>query len=441
MLNSLLHKMSYLRLFRFSFFLLLISCSAGRNSFDKIEQHLQESPVFKNSFAGLAVYDPEQRKMIYTHNGKKYFTPASNIKLLTFFAAVNSLEDTVSGLLYKLANDSLVFKGTGDPSFLNPDFSSAQTYEFLQQAPQQLFYLPPSKSISGLGPGWAWDDYNYGFSAEKSAFPVYGNQVTFRFIPGKEEPVARPAVFQDALVRSDQELSRIKRAPLKNIFYYWNPQMNKDTEQRVPFITSPELLVKILSDTLGREVRMLNSEPDGLLTTRFKSIATDSLYKKMLRESDNFVAEQLLLQVSGKLGDTLDSRKAIHHIKRNYLSDLENEPIWVDGSGLSRYNLLTPENLVKLLEKLYNDLSYKKLRLLLPVGGSSGTLKNQFQDQDAFVVAKTGSMSNNYSLSGFLTTKKGKILIFSFMNTNFVVPPPVLKAAVEKILLTIRNSY
>ena len=139
----------------------------------------------------------------------------------------------------------------------------------------------------------------------------------------------------------------------------------------------------------------------------------------MLENSNNFIAEQILLLAANELSDTFQTKIAINYMKENYLKDLPDEPVWVDGSGLSRYNLVTPRSMVKLLEKIKNEVPYEELFATLPVGGKTGTLKEQFYAPEPFIFAKTGSLSNNYNLSGFLKTKKGKMLIFSFMNNNF----------------------
>src|SRR5690606_40565208 len=68
------------------------------------------------------------------------------------------------------------------------------------------------------------------------------------------------------------------------------------------------------------------------------------LYKVMMQESDNFIAEQLLLLCAQVLSDSLKTEIAIDFVKKHYLDDLVDEPVWVDGSGLSRYNLFTPRS-------------------------------------------------------------------------------------------------
>jgi D-alanyl-D-alanine carboxypeptidase/D-alanyl-D-alanine-endopeptidase (penicillin-binding protein 4) len=128
-----------------------------------------------------------------------------------------------------------------------------------------------------------------------------------------------------------------------------------------------------------------------------------------------------LLLASSTLSDSLNSAKARRFVLENHLSDLEQPPSWVDGSGLSRYNLFTPESIVHVLYKLYVEIPKERLFQFFPTGGVSGTLEDWYSgNPEPYLFAKTGSLSNNHCLSGYLLTKSGKILIFSFMNNHFM---------------------
>src|SRR5690606_33839696 len=119
--------------------------------------------------------------------------------------------------------------------------------------------------------------------------------------------------------------------------------------------------------------------------------------------------------------DTLDGRLAQKYMLEHDLSDLTQPPKWVDGSGLSRYNLFTPESMVQVLNKMYDEFPKDRLFSLFPVGGVSGTLENWYPgNPEPYIFAKSGSLSNNYNLSGYLITKSGKTLIFSFMNNHYL---------------------
>ncbi|UBZ07525.1 D-alanyl-D-alanine carboxypeptidase/D-alanyl-D-alanine-endopeptidase [Salegentibacter mishustinae] len=440
---------SYLRfslkaIILFSTIIIFGSCSSTRKISKPLDKIFEESPVFKQGFAGFMVVDPEENKTLYSHNEEKYFTPASNTKLFSFYAGLKILGDSIPALQYRIDNDTLYFKATGDPSFLNEDLPGSKVFEFLKQTDKHLAYIAPTFTEKHQGPGWAWDDYNAYYSAERTAFPIYGNMVGFEFEKNKEFPVVSPAIFRDSLVSSKDSLisSRLRRDIVKNRFTFNNQKKNSEFSQVVPFKYSSEILVNLLSDTLQKPVSFIqNSALNKKLNNTLYSVPSDSLYKRMLKVSDNFIAEQILLIAANEVSDTLKSDIAIDYMKENHLKDLPDEPMWYDGSGLSRYNLFTPRSMVKLLQKIKAEVPQEELLDMLPAGGHSGTIKNYYKADKPYVFAKTGTLKNNHSLSGYLKTKNGKLLIFSFMNSNYTVPTSVLKAEMEKVLLQIRDNY
>ena len=132
-------------------------------------------------------------------------------------------------------------------------------------------------------------------------------------------------------------------------------------------------------------------------------------------------------------------------MKENHLSEIPDEPQWVDGSGLSRYNMFTPRSIIWLLKQIDEEFSYDPdLFELLPAGGVSGTIRNWYAAPDSaepYVFAKTGTLSNNHCLSGFLITNSGKKLLFSFMNNHYVTSSSVVKNEMEYVLKYIRTTY
>jgi D-alanyl-D-alanine carboxypeptidase/D-alanyl-D-alanine-endopeptidase (penicillin-binding protein 4) len=162
----------------------------------------------------------------------------------------------------------------------------------------------------------------------------------------------------------------------------------------------------------------------------------------MMHESDNLIAEQLLLIASAVLTDTLSSTLARDYILDTYLADLPQKPRWVDGSGLSRYNLFTPASMIYVLEKLYKEVPQTRLFTLFPAGGQSGTLEDWYAgNTEPYVYAKSGTLGNTYCLSGYLKTTSGKVLLFSFMNNHFMEPTSSIKKKIGHILKSIRDTY
>jgi D-alanyl-D-alanine carboxypeptidase/D-alanyl-D-alanine-endopeptidase (penicillin-binding protein 4) len=205
------------------------------------------------------------------------------------------------------------------------------------------------------------------------------------------------------------------------------------------------MITEMLSDTLGKTVKYVDIErPES--PKEIYSIKSDTAYKRMLRPSDNFIAEQLLLLTASELDMPLNSRSVIEKMKEEYLDMLPQEPQWVDGSGLSRYNMFTPASMIRLLEAIDDEFDNDdKLFHLLPAGGERGTIRSWYGPEDdgeePYVYAKTGTLSNNHSLSGYVLTKNGKKLYFSFMNNHYVGSSSIVKEEMEKVLWYIHSNF
>ncbi len=398
----------------------------------KTEQSLQEH-------LGFYLYDPSLKKTLIDYNGAKYFIPASNTKIFTLYTSLRLLGDSVASLKYVKHGDSLIFQGLGDPSFLYKNvFDNGRTYQFLKNFSGQLFFSPANFQTEHLGAGWAWDDYNFYYSAERSAFPMYGNLIFIKRLT-ENNLTFQPSFFSKVLHYSAEihEHDEIIRGLDSNDLTYFSGK--KKSNQTVPFHTNDSLAIALLSDTLHRAVTKINF-PLTKDATVLKSIPSDSVYKVMMQDSDNFIAEQLLLQCAMFVSDTLKPEIAINYSKRNFLSDLPDAPQWVDGSGLSRLNLFTPRSIVFLWSKIYETVSRERLFKILAVSGQSGTLKNWYKADRPYIFGKTGSLSNNHCLSGFLFTKNGKLLLFSFMNNNFTVSGNDLRKQMENILKQVHDK-
>jgi D-alanyl-D-alanine carboxypeptidase/D-alanyl-D-alanine-endopeptidase (penicillin-binding protein 4) len=125
----------------------------------------------------------------------------------------------------------------------------------------------------------------------------------------------------------------------------------------------------------------------------------------------------------------------------NHLKDLKQLPRWVDGSGLSRYNLFSPESMVYVLSAMYSEFPKERLLNLFAEGGESGTLTDWYPGiPNPYIYAKTGSLGNNHNISGYLITKSGKTLIFSFMNNHFTIPASQIKKQMQLVFEWIRDN-
>jgi D-alanyl-D-alanine carboxypeptidase/D-alanyl-D-alanine-endopeptidase (penicillin-binding protein 4) len=389
---------------------------------------------------GFVLYDVAGKKTVFDFQGDRYFTPASNTKIFTLYASLKLLGDSIPGLRYVQNGDSLIFWGTGDPGFLYKNvYTNGRTYNFLKSASHSLYFSAANFQTEYFGPGWAWDDYTEYYSPERSPLPVYGNIVTVQNRNSK--PTIEPRFFRTDLIEGLRtETAGVFRPWDSNVFTYHAGGKPSAKAFDVPIKMSHPLTALMLGDTLKRPVRLVDkSLPKDAHT--LKSIPADSLYRIMMQESDNFIAEQLLLMCAGAISDTLKPEIAIRYMKKNYLADLPDEPVWKDGSGLSRFNLFTPRSIVQLWQKIYETVPRERLFPILAIGGKKGTIRNYFKETQPYIYGKTGTLSNNHALSGYLVTRSGKLLIFSFMNTHFTRPTGEVRNTMQSILHKIYESY
>jgi D-alanyl-D-alanine carboxypeptidase/D-alanyl-D-alanine-endopeptidase (penicillin-binding protein 4) len=419
-------------------FLFSVFTLSGCSVSHYLKREIKNSPVLGQQHTGVSIKDLHQQKTIASYQDNKYFNPASNTKLFSFYAGLCALGDSIPGLQYLEWGELLLIRGTGDPSLLHPDLPHSKVFDFLKSRKEQIFFTSANFADEPLGPGWAWSDYNDYYQTERSALPLYGNIARFHGKPVHGLNV-QPKFWNKSLKR-DTLVAGIQREQHQNIFHYSRYPLPEGLVQDIPVRTSDLLTVQLLSDTLKKEIKSISIPLTIEVQTLF-SIPSDSLYSRMMLVSDNMLAEQLMLVYASANNLPLSVEKAIAHASEKYMHDLPDKLVWKDGSGLSRYNLFTPRTIVALLQKIYDKVPRERLFQLLPAGGASGTLKNTYKSEKPFIFAKTGSFSNNFNISGYLVTKKGKTLMFSFMNNNFAGPGSEVRKEVERILTDIHNKF
>ena len=212
------------------------------------------------------------------------------------------------------------------------------------------------------------------------------------------------------------------------------------TNQEIPL--KPDIFKITLGNILGDtfKIPLFEFLPGLTNANKVFSQPSDSLFKPMMHRSDNFFAEQTLLMASNEYLGYMSDRDMIDTILKTQLKDLPQKPRWVDGSGLSRYNLFTPQDFVWLLNKTKNEFDWERIENILPTGGE-GTLSSYYKDEKGFIYAKTGTLSNNCALSGYLITKKNKVLIFSVLVNNYPTGATPVRRAVEKFIKGLREKY
>ncbi len=442
---------------------ILASCSVSKQISKQTNSILLNDSAISKGHIGISIYEPATNTYWYNYNATKYFVPASNTKLFTLYAGMKYLGDSLVAAKYYHVGNSLFVNPSGDPTFLHPDYTYQPLLKLLKYSKGDIFINAVSDRVYKYGKGWAHDDYNESYMTERSKFPIYGNNLWISAKPiypkyflrdtlidtakyfGNYWAYIKPKYFAESIKSSANNLSgiNIKRDILINSFRLEDSNKKDDllNIMTVPFaVNQGRTSIEILNHILNKEIR--NGIGVGFKTkdTIIHSQPSDSLFKPMMHRSDNFFAEQTLLMASNEHLGYMNDEAIIDTLLRSDLKDVPQKPRWVDGSGLSRYNLFTPQSFVYILNKMKNEFGWDRLKNILPTGGT-GTLSSYYKNDSSFIYAKTGTLSNNCALSGFLITKKGKLLIFSVLANNYQTGATPVRKAVEKFLQDIRENY
>ncbi len=425
---------------------IMTSCHSSRyltqSRIDNVKKEIDISPVFNQHFTGFYLYNPLSEKAIISYNSDKYFTPASNTKVLTFLTSLHILEDSLDIIKYGyIGKDSLIFRGTGYPMSLNSEaLNDTILIDFLRHRKEKIFYCEDNFQMERFGSGWAWDDAGYYYQRDLSPLPLYGNAIRFKYDGAKTHVYPHNL---DSLLDISQDT--------KSSFHYYDGHykisLDTTTVQRyLPFETSYNTSKQLLSNAIKKKIYNCPEQKYVDYSKNLRVKLDDSIYIRLLHQSDNFIAEQLLLMCSSQLFDTIKTSKVIDYSKNNFFDETYKNFRWVDGSGLSRYNLISPEVMVYSLNEIKKMIGMDRIKILFPAAGSNGTLQNWYGNHNEkgenhpYIYAKTGSLSNNHTLSGYLITKSGKVLIFSFMHNHFLESSSVVKKEMQRILELIRNT-
>lgn len=413
----------------------------------QLNRLVAESAVFKTGFTGFNLVDAQDGATLYAYQADAYFTPASNTKLFTFFLAWSTLRNWVPAVFYQEFDDKLLLWGTGYPLALHPDFVGYdQLTPWLKSVDKPTFLNAPAPHrIPRYGLGWSWDDYNYGYVYERSSLPLYANRLSISRELGQWGLTVYPPDFVAQLeFQNEPDLPTAIRPEFSNTFQLKRALLNQRAfSLRRAFVTSDALTANLLSTALERPIQL---DTQSLAAQNAFSIYEvsfpDTVYQQLLRDSDNFLAEQLLILAAAQRYKVLDEQLIIDYAVDTLLAELElPRRGWVDGSGLSRYNQFTPRQLTGLLRRMYEEIGLQKMQQFLAVGGEAGTIKPYFQHSSGpYVWAKSGSLRNVLCLSGIVRTNSGKYLLFSFMHNNFPGKSREFYREMEKVMSWIHDN-
>ena len=442
---------------------------------NQLDQTLS-NPQFDNAFWGVAIQSLDNGQMIYERNPGKLLVPASNMKLLTGIAALKTLgpdftyetEVRIDGEIDEgtLMGDLIVI-GHGDPT-ISSRFHEGNAFHTFQDWAQQLRNLGVS-TIAGdiiavddafdderLGFGWSWDDLPYYYAAEVSALQFSENAITVTVIASADH--SSVSVQKDPDSSYVMVVQKIQVVPNSEKSVKWS----YDPESRTVFaegtlppgdqdygsfaVHNPaSYFVTALKETLLRNGIAVDGEAyrardrkyaipeDSRLLFTHRSPPLREILGVLLKVSQNLYAETLL-KTLGK-GSFAAGIQEVQRVLTELGIPAQNFII-TDGSGLSRYSYITPRGLLHLLRSVKNDSNFEAFYNALAVAGKDGTLRSRMKGTSAEnnVHAKTGSLSNVRSLSGYAHTRDGELMGFVMIANNFSAEDETVQQAQDTIL-------
>jgi len=442
------------------------------------------SPLLERGFWGVVIKPVNRDETWYSRNGAKLMMPASSLKVVTLAVAAEKLGwdyrfetrvfpiGTVRG---GVLHGDLVIVGSGDPSL--DDWDGIATRLFADWAAQ--LKAAGISAIDGrivgddnafedetIGLGWAWDDLPAGFAAGVSALQFNEGNVLLRLGPGDAvgekaaatiSPDFAGLTLSNMIVTSaagttgnvtrrrlpgSSRLELRGTLPLRGRPYSQTASVDNPTLYFVAALRAALVADGIPVSGAAVDIDDLPSPPshDRLVPLiTYQSPPLSMLATTMMKLSQNQFAEAMFKTVGG--GTSEAARLAERDTVQRWGIDPTGLVV-ADGSGLSRYNYITPETMVAVLTHVAgSERLQSTYQSTLPIAGRDGTLelrmKGTAAEGRAFV--KTGSMTGVRTAAGYVMSADGQMIVFAIFANNFENSSAVINAATDEIIVRLAS--
>lgn len=434
-----------------------------------------DSPQFERSYWSVLVRRAGSNEDLYALNAGKLMMPASVMKVVTLAAAAELLgwdhqfETTIvstAPLDEGVLRGDLAVVGGGDPS-ISERSNAPGTLKALARQLRDAGLARIDGGVigdddrfddNGFGAGWTLDNLPYGYSAAVSALEYNEGSVDLVIRAGAAagDPVAIQVRPDGSGLQIDNRLVTVTEADAGRLTLHRMPGSSRVVVQgQIPAKSAPfartasvdnptQFFVTAFKNALTAEgievvgdaidIDDFLAKPD-LTAARtlvsHKSAPLRELAVGMMRVSQNQYAETLLRHL-GAMG----AEKVRDVLKGWNIED--GSYVMADGSGLSRYNYVTSEALVRILQRMHTDPKHASaFRGTLPAAGRDGTLSRRLAGTPAEgrVRAKTGTVDNVRAIAGYIDTAHGETLAFSIIANNFTISTSAIDAAADRALV------
>ncbi|PIQ11500.1 MAG: D-alanyl-D-alanine carboxypeptidase/D-alanyl-D-alanine-endopeptidase [Ignavibacteriales bacterium CG18_big_fil_WC_8_21_14_2_50_31_20] len=421
--------------------------------------YLLKDPFFSRCQISIDAYNISQKEIIFRHNEKLLFHPASNMKLITTSTALLFLGpeyNFTTQVKYDgeindgVLNGNLYFVGGFDPDFTSEDLDtliSKIKEEGINKINGNLYTDISNMDSLEWGLGWMWDDDPSLDFPHLTPLPINKTVVKVAIEPSfigqkaklKLIPESNYFKFVNNIVTVDNDTTDllISRDWINDsdslifeggLFFEAEPDtvnINiKNTNQYFLHLAKETLLKNEIAFNGKCGIKII---PENSLPIASKHRLYKNVIINLNKDSDNLGAEMSLRALAfDKYGKYASAQKGIELID-SLITEVGLNPEdyrLVDGSGVSHYNLVSSELLNEILIYMhqYHPELFQILYHSFPIAGVDGTLKSRMKAGKAFnnVHAKTGTLSGVSSLSGYLKAKNGDLISFSINTQNYI---------------------
>jgi serine-type D-Ala-D-Ala carboxypeptidase/endopeptidase (penicillin-binding protein 4) len=457
-----------------------------------LETAIDTSPVDQVHFGVMAV-DARTGRLLYSRNAHRKFVPASNQKILVTATALSLLgadfryetEVWATGsVMESMLDGDLVVLASGDPTMSRRFWDSGEAAlaaiadslhrRGLRQVTGSVFVDVSRWDSTSVGPTWEVEDLRFAYGSTGGAFAVDEGEI--QVVVSAGPAVGSPASVQWAprgtadyltsriLTVPPDSSSRIRPSYLPEsrrlVLDGWAEMGTVDTTSFA--IRDP---VRQATAALGLALRQRGITIEGTAQVAWSdsmrvgrgclsglvpecpnagriftmtSPPLADISAQILERSQNWMTEQLIRTLGDERGEQGSWSEGVDVIRDFLTEEVGVDSLDVaprDGSGLSAYNLVTPRALIGILSYMKNGPNWDTFRdALASPGEEDSTLERRLVDLEGRLFAKTGTISNVNSLSGYLVREDGSEVIFSVLSNGSGLPSPVVRAAIDDVV-------
>lgn len=404
----------------------------------------------------LLVVDADSGDVLFSQRDAQYQPPASLQKLVTALAAVLYLDEEYRFTTrLEQQGNNVVLQFAGDPSFTRAQLSSllAALKAHAGSTIEGDVLLNGSR-FTGYehAPGWPWDILGTCYSAPSSSLSLEHNCVqgalySDRPVGDKTRvnvPTHQPLTVTTSAVVTTGEEQKASHCDLEltdqgsNHYHLAGCLVQRD--KPLPLNFAVQDTEAYISDVIRAELKRLNitlqgdikrdDGAEGSLIASHSSAPLRELLDTMVKDSDNLYADNIAKTIGasyfGQPGSFARAGEAIKSILKEEAGIDLDRAVIVDGSGLSRNNRMTANQVMQVVRYLYEHDDSLKLLATLPVSGDSGTLRYRQsirkEPLKGQISAKSGSLYGSYNLAGLIEARSGRTLLFVQMVSHYFPP-------------------